>query len=682
MTKPKSVINQLRLAAEWYAKHGYYVFPCWPGTKKPATENGLKDATTDLAQVRRWWTDNPRYNIGINCGLSGLLVVDLDSYKKHAGDIQVEFTETVTVDTAHHGTHYWYRMPAGKRYGNGRGSLPKWLDIRGYGGYVVAPPSVLVEDGVELPYTFAPSHKPTDIDPAPLPAAIVTILDAAQAGAAASVHFAAGSVKQPNLASWDLSPDIMDLIANGAPKGERSEASQTVITALLRADASADDIRAVFVYFAIGAKYREKGRSGDGVPARQGDQWLATSIRNARTWLEDHPPDHKLAPATAERLAAARGWARSSLCIERLRTFGVRRVGDLIPLLDALVEIAQQRRSSRIVASVRDIADRCAMSKSSAQRRLLKLGDSGLLTTEPNQYGTLIDLSPLVDLSGTLSINTSNNVYPVPLRSTPPGDFFADHRGDDAFTSYPYSYAIKRRQAPTVLIQSLGASGLLLWDALLDGGSVKELAEVTGLTVAAVRVTLKRYNQAGLLVIWQEGYAKEYELHPDAWDRLEERRQHMVTAGIGQLRAARNASDNASYAQRKLQSRMPLEPGQKMKLENRRDRADEKVAAYYEALLGMGIDPRAKVRPPRPPRYRNQIDHGEEWVSIYRPIVEMWDELAPAPFAERYRMMSYAGYEREDIDTARRLAGKVGRGPRHFKGFADSPTHSQSQGAA
>ena len=84
---------------------------------------------------------------------------------------------------------------------------------------------------------------------------------------------------------------------------------------------------------------------------------------------------------------------------------------------------------------------------------------------QPDQYGTLIDLSPLLDLSGTLS-SINNNVVGVPLRSTSQDDFFASHRTDDAFTSYPYTYAIKRREAPTVLLQSLGATALLLWDAL------------------------------------------------------------------------------------------------------------------------------------------------------------------------------------------------------------------------
>jgi DNA-binding MarR family transcriptional regulator len=664
MTKPKSVINRLRLAAEWYVKKGYYVFPLKPGTKDPflkrdnlqGTGRGCYDATTDLDQIRRWWHEYPNANIGIHCGPSGMLMVDGDLYKPGAGSLDPYQVETVTVITAHHGKHLWYRMPVGKRYGNSRGTLPKWLDIRGYGGYVVAPPSILVEDGQCLPYAFAAGRKPTEIDVADLPTAIADVLEAAQSTRESiAVHFSANPLDAPDLAQWHLSDEIVELIHHGAPKGQRSEADYRVILALGKVGASDDDIRSVFAHYAIGAKVEERG-----------EKYLAHSIGKARAWLLDHPPEP---PAPIELLNQARQWARSPACLDHLRAGGVCRVSKLVLALDALLELAQQRRTMRVVASQREIADRYAVDGATVNRHLAKLIECGLLTTEPSQYGTLIDLSLLcdkVDLTATLYKNCES----VAVRSTPTQDFIADHRMDDAFTSYPYAYAIKRRQAPTVLLQSLGESGLLLWDALQDGGTVKELAQVTGLTVAAVRSTLKKFAQAGLLFIWQEGCAKVYELHPNAEERLEERREYMVTAGIGQLRAARNANEIAAYAQRKLQGRMPLEPGQKSKLENRRDRADQKAAASYDALLSMGIDPRAKVRQ-CPPRHRIRVDHGEEWVSIHRPIVEMWDELAPSSFADRYRMMGMAGYTRREIDDAKRMAAKVGRGPLQFKGFHD-----------
>ncbi|MFZ0232408.1 MAG: bifunctional DNA primase/polymerase [Candidatus Acidiferrales bacterium] len=57
---------------------GWYVFPCWPKSKAPATEHGYKDSSNDEAQIRAWWTQNPIYNIGIDLGRSNLVVFDFD----------------------------------------------------------------------------------------------------------------------------------------------------------------------------------------------------------------------------------------------------------------------------------------------------------------------------------------------------------------------------------------------------------------------------------------------------------------------------------------------------------------------------------------------------------------------------------------------------------------------------
>lgn len=59
------------------ATAGYPVFPKYPRSKKPATENGFYDATTDIDQINEWWEENPDYNIGIPTGkVSGLVVLD------------------------------------------------------------------------------------------------------------------------------------------------------------------------------------------------------------------------------------------------------------------------------------------------------------------------------------------------------------------------------------------------------------------------------------------------------------------------------------------------------------------------------------------------------------------------------------------------------------------------------
>ncbi|AIK69345.1 DNA primase/polymerase [Mycobacterium phage Minerva] len=78
INKPKPA--KLGPSALWYAKKaGWAVFPLVPGEKRPATRNGFKDATRDGAQIRRWWTENPNYNIGLPTGkTAGFDVVDVD----------------------------------------------------------------------------------------------------------------------------------------------------------------------------------------------------------------------------------------------------------------------------------------------------------------------------------------------------------------------------------------------------------------------------------------------------------------------------------------------------------------------------------------------------------------------------------------------------------------------------
>jgi len=37
-----------------YARHGWPVFPCMPGSKEPATRHGFKDASTDPDRITAW----------------------------------------------------------------------------------------------------------------------------------------------------------------------------------------------------------------------------------------------------------------------------------------------------------------------------------------------------------------------------------------------------------------------------------------------------------------------------------------------------------------------------------------------------------------------------------------------------------------------------------------------------
>jgi hypothetical protein len=63
-----------------YARYGWPVFPCQPGSKEPATRHGFRDATTDPDQIRWWWHRQPDANVAIATGAPGPDVLDVDQH--------------------------------------------------------------------------------------------------------------------------------------------------------------------------------------------------------------------------------------------------------------------------------------------------------------------------------------------------------------------------------------------------------------------------------------------------------------------------------------------------------------------------------------------------------------------------------------------------------------------------
>ena len=146
------------------------VFPCRPKDKRPLSNNGLKDATTETHIIELWWKNWPDANIGIPTGVaSGFDVLDVDP--RHGGDDSLETLEsqygempaTVEQLTGGGGRHLLFRHRDGVR--NKVGLLPG-LDIRGEGGYIVVAPSVH-ESG--RTYCWEDSSRPGDIESAEWP---------------------------------------------------------------------------------------------------------------------------------------------------------------------------------------------------------------------------------------------------------------------------------------------------------------------------------------------------------------------------------------------------------------------------------------------------------------------------------------------------------------------------------
>lgn len=146
-------MNSMLEGALSYAEEGYHVFPCRRRSKEPATKNGFKDATTDVATIREWWQREPNYNIGIRTGPgSGVWVLDVDvkddvdgydSLAKYRHDIP---WNSPRVRTPSGGEHLWFEYDeSAEGLRNSVKSIPG-LDVRTEGGYVLAPGSVL-DDG-------------------------------------------------------------------------------------------------------------------------------------------------------------------------------------------------------------------------------------------------------------------------------------------------------------------------------------------------------------------------------------------------------------------------------------------------------------------------------------------------------------------------------------------------------
>ena len=130
--------------------NGWSIFPCRPGSKDPATAHGCKDASNDPEQVRQWWTWQPTANIGIACGPSRLIVIDLDVSETKDGlerwEILTDWhghVQTYQVNTPSGGCHFYYQLPEGwEPVGCSTSKLAPGIDVRGVGGYVIGAGSV------------------------------------------------------------------------------------------------------------------------------------------------------------------------------------------------------------------------------------------------------------------------------------------------------------------------------------------------------------------------------------------------------------------------------------------------------------------------------------------------------------------------------------------------------------
>jgi hypothetical protein len=131
-------------AALGLAAEGYSVFPCRHRTKEPAIRRGFYSATTNPATIRRWFGGTQEYNVAVRTGMaSGVWILDIDeggaASLRRLEDEHGELPPTRTSLTTK-GMHLWWRTDSPIPCSASR--IAPGIDVRGDGGYAMAPPSI------------------------------------------------------------------------------------------------------------------------------------------------------------------------------------------------------------------------------------------------------------------------------------------------------------------------------------------------------------------------------------------------------------------------------------------------------------------------------------------------------------------------------------------------------------
>jgi putative DNA primase/helicase len=270
VTARPNVLN----AALAFAAQGIPVFPL--NGKVPAKGSaGFKDATTDPATIRARFT--PGMNVGIPTGApSGLVVLDADSADGEQALAEVcggTLPQTRTHRTGR-GRHFLFAYPG--QPVPSRAKLRPGLDVRGDGGYIVAPPSVHPDTGT--PYTV----EDADVPVAPLPDALRTLLVGHE-------HNTRTQEEVEDSTTWGPG-ERNDRLTRLAGAARRQGASAEAILALLtevngeRCDPPLSDRELAQIA-------RSVGRYAEVPSATDDDRSRFTDLGNARQLIADHGAD-------------------------------------------------------------------------------------------------------------------------------------------------------------------------------------------------------------------------------------------------------------------------------------------------------------------------------------------------------------------------------------------------------
>ncbi|MBP9711542.1 MAG: bifunctional DNA primase/polymerase [Candidatus Pacebacteria bacterium] len=119
-----------------YLRKGFSIIPVQADKKPFISWAEFQSRFPTQEEINNWWTVWPNAGIAIVTGkISGVVVVDVEKDGNSSG-----YLPTVAAKTGGGGMHFYYKHPS-EKVSNGT-RVRELTDIRGDGGYVVAPPSV------------------------------------------------------------------------------------------------------------------------------------------------------------------------------------------------------------------------------------------------------------------------------------------------------------------------------------------------------------------------------------------------------------------------------------------------------------------------------------------------------------------------------------------------------------
>ena len=154
-------MNNLEAALHYAETFGWAILPGHPTEKRPLVPRWQEVASSDPTTIRSWWNEFPNALVGINVGLSGLLVVDVDMHEDDDGTIingeqsmarlaeslghGSDWLQNLSVysETGGGGTHHFFQAPAGVDFSKRKIGWLLGVDVLVGTSYCVLPPSAI-----------------------------------------------------------------------------------------------------------------------------------------------------------------------------------------------------------------------------------------------------------------------------------------------------------------------------------------------------------------------------------------------------------------------------------------------------------------------------------------------------------------------------------------------------------